>query len=129
MERGRVSLKAFTRMTKFSKGEEDFQDWNFDFAVALCSECPALLHNLKVVETMPEEMTTRSVYDLDVDRADRMGLDKLSRKAVRSVSHDHRRRRQNDDSQRARSGWDLGLAPAVPPLQSENVGPSFADPS
>ena len=75
----KVSLKAFTRMTKFSKGEEDFKDWNFDFAVALGSECPELLHNLKVIETMPEEMTTRSVYDLDVDRADRMGLDKLSK--------------------------------------------------
>ena len=75
----KVSLKAFTRMTKFSKGEEDFKDWNFDFAVALGSECPELLQNLKVIETMPEEMTTRSVYDLDVDRADRMGLDKLSK--------------------------------------------------
>ena len=54
----KVSLKAFTRMTKFSKGEEDFKDWNFDFAVALGSECPELLHNLKVIETMPEEMRT-----------------------------------------------------------------------
>ena len=47
--------------------------------MALGSECPGLLHNLKVIETMPEETTTRSVYDLDVDRADRMELDKLSK--------------------------------------------------
>ena len=47
--------------------------------MALGSECPKLLHNLKVIETMPEEMTTRSVYDLDADRADRMGIDKLSK--------------------------------------------------
>ena len=62
-----------------SKGEEDFKDWNFDFAVALGSECPELLHNLKVIETIPVEMTTRSVYDLDVDRAHRIWLDKLSK--------------------------------------------------
>ena len=32
----KVSLKAFTRMTKFAS-EDDFKDWNFDFAVALGS--------------------------------------------------------------------------------------------
>ena len=66
-------------MTKFAKGEDDFKDWNFDFAVAQGSECPELLHNLKVIEEVPEKMTTRSVSDLDVGWADRMGLDKLSK--------------------------------------------------
>ena len=75
----KVSLKAFTRMTKFAKGEDDFKDWNFDFVVALRSECLELLHNVKVIETMPEEMTIRSVYDLEFDRAGRMGLDKHSK--------------------------------------------------
>ena len=74
----KVSLKAFTRMTKFAKGDDDYKDWNCDFAVALGSKCPELSHNLKVIETMPE-MTTRSVYDLDVDRADRTGLYQLSK--------------------------------------------------
>ena len=45
--------------------------------MALGSECLEPLLNLKVIETMPEEMTSRNVYDLDVVRADRMELDKL----------------------------------------------------
>ena len=78
----RVSLKAFTRMTKWAKGEDDFKDWNLDFAVVLSSECPEPLHIVKVIETMPEEMTSRSVFVLDVDRVDGMELDKLSKGAV-----------------------------------------------
>ena len=49
--------------------------------MALGSECPELLQ-LNVIETMPEVMTTCSVYDLDVDTADRMGLVKLSKEMI-----------------------------------------------
>ena len=37
-----------------------------------------LLHNLKVIESMLEEMTMPKVRDLDVERADPLGLGKLS---------------------------------------------------
>ena len=86
------------------------------------SERLELLNNLKVIETMPEEMTTRNVYDLDVARADRMGLDRLSKELHEVLVM------TTEGEAKMIFAADLGLAPVVPQLQSENVGPSFANP-
>ena len=67
----KVSANAFSRLTKFAKGEEDGKDWNFDIADILGMECLELLQNLKVIEPMSEEMTPK-VRELDVDKADNM---------------------------------------------------------
>ena len=68
----KVSANAFSRLTKFAKGEEDGKDWNFDIADIMGMECPELLQNLKVIEPMSEEMTAK-VRELDVDKADNIG--------------------------------------------------------
>ena len=43
----KVSANAFSRLTKFAKGEEDGKDWNFDFSDILSLECPELLQKLE----------------------------------------------------------------------------------
>ena len=43
----KVSANAFSRLTKFAKGEEDGKDWNFDFSDILGLGCPELLQKLE----------------------------------------------------------------------------------
>ena len=78
-DRRTIPLKGFARMTKFAKGEENWKEWNFDFYVILGSVCPDLATILKVLESIIEETGMQKVRDLDRDRADRVGLEKLAR--------------------------------------------------
>ena len=43
----KVSANAFSRLTKFAKGEEDGKDWNFNFSDILGLGCPELLQKLE----------------------------------------------------------------------------------
>ena len=54
----KVSHKSFSRLSKFSRGEQEWNEWSFDFSVILGSECPELLHGLRGIESMNDDMTT-----------------------------------------------------------------------
>ena len=75
----RINSKAFSRVTKFSKGEEEWKEWTFDFTVTLGSQSPDMVETLKVVESFTEETSTAKVEELDEPRAEKINLKRLSR--------------------------------------------------
>ena len=74
-----ISPKSFNRLAKFSKGEDDWKEYNFEFGVILGSESPDMLQTLKVIETATTEVNTAMVRRMDEERADRMNLEKLAK--------------------------------------------------
>lgn len=75
----KVSHKSFSRLSKFSRGEQEWKEWSFDFSVILGSECPELLHGLRGIESMTDDMTTDKVRAMDPGAADKIGLEKLAK--------------------------------------------------
>ena len=71
--------KTFSRMSKFSKGEENWKDRSFDFGVTLDSACSDMKETLRVIETVQEDMDVEKVTALDTERAANMNLNKLSK--------------------------------------------------
>lgn len=71
--------KTFSRMAKFSKGEENWKDWSFDFGVTLDSASSDMKETLRVIETVQEDMDVEKVTALDTERAANMNLNKLSK--------------------------------------------------
>ena len=59
-------------MAKFSKGEENWKEYNFEHGVILGSESPEMLHTLKVLESATGEVDTAAVRAMDETRADRI---------------------------------------------------------
>jgi hypothetical protein len=74
-----ICSKSFNRLAKFSKGEDNWKEYNFEFGVILGSESPDMLETLKVLESMASEVDTGMVRALDEGRADRMNLEKMSK--------------------------------------------------
>ncbi len=70
-----ISAKSFSKLSKFSKCEGEWEEFGFDFVVTLGSKSPEMLRVLKVLETMSEEMNTPKVKDMDPDLADRINID------------------------------------------------------
>ncbi len=77
-----LSMKNFTKIGKFSKGESEWKDFWFGFVVALGSESPGMLDVLKGVETMNEETIMPKVRELDPDVADRLDIEKVSKELI-----------------------------------------------
>mgnify|MGYP000651291287 CR=1 FL=1 len=72
-----IHPKSFHRLAKFSKGEENWKEYNFELGVVLGSESPDMLHTLKVLESATVEADTAAVRAADEARADNMDLEKL----------------------------------------------------
>jgi uncharacterized membrane protein YgcG len=74
-----ICPKSFHRLAKFSRGEESWREYNFEFGVILGSESPEMLQTLRVLESANTEVDTAMVRAMDEGRADRMDLEKLSK--------------------------------------------------
>lgn len=74
-----ICPKSFHRLAKFSRGEENWREYNFELGVILGSESPEMLHTLKVLESATAEADTAAVRAADEARADSMDLEKLSK--------------------------------------------------
>ena len=74
-----IDPKAFNRLAKFGKGEDNWKEYNFEFGVILGSESPDMLETLRVLETYANEMSTATVRVMDEDRANRMNLERMSK--------------------------------------------------
>lgn len=74
-----ICPKSFHRLAKFSKGEDNWKEYNFELGVILGSESPGMLQTLKVLESATSEVDTAMVRRMDEDRADRMDLEKLAK--------------------------------------------------
>jgi hypothetical protein len=74
-----IETKAFNRLAKFAKGEEQWKEYNFEFQVILGSESPDMRNTLKVIEDQAKELSTEEVCLLDPERAERIKLEKLSK--------------------------------------------------
>ena len=83
-----IDPKAFNRLAKFGKGEDNWMGYNFEFGVILGSESPDMLETLKVLETYADEMGTMTVRAMDEDRANRMIIEDV-KGAVRDLGDHH----------------------------------------
>ena len=70
--------KNFMRTDKFSKGENAWIDWAFDFKVALGAQSEEMRKVLDVVETQKDEMSVQKVTAMDGPHAERIHLRKLA---------------------------------------------------
>ncbi len=70
--------KTISRMAKFSKGEENWKDWSFDFGVTLDSASSDMKEPSRVTETVQEDMDVDTVTALHTERAATMNLDPMS---------------------------------------------------
>ena len=86
MSKGRsISTKAFSKMSRFSKGETEWKEWYFDFGVILGAESPDMLKVLKVLENLTEEADTPKVKAMDMDFMDRINIEKLSKELFETL--------------------------------------------
>ena len=69
-----IGPKAFNRLQKFGKGEDNWKDYNFELGVIL-----GMLETLKFMETSTDEMDTATIRAMDESRADRMNIEKVSK--------------------------------------------------
>jgi hypothetical protein len=74
-----ICPKAFNRLAKFGKGEDNWKEYNFEFGVILGSESPDMQETLKYMESCTNEMDTKMIRAMDEARADRMNIEKLSK--------------------------------------------------
>ena len=75
-----IHPKAYGRVKKFAKGEEEWKEFYFDVGVILGTESPSMLKILRVIEASPgmEEFDAAAVRSHDEGKADAMELEKQS---------------------------------------------------
>ena len=78
-------MKAFSKMSRFAKGEAEWKEWYFDFGVILGAESPDMLKVLKVLEDVTEETDTPKVKLMDMEFMDRINIDKLSKELFETL--------------------------------------------
>ena len=71
---GRINAEAFDDVKKLDKGRDEYNDWAYDFKMALAAVSPDMHRTLNVVEALLEEVDTARVRDMDSSRAERIGL-------------------------------------------------------
>ncbi len=76
-----IHPKAYCRVAKFSRGEEEWKEFYFDVGVIPGTESPEMLKILRAIEARPgtDEFDTKTVRTHDEQQDDQMELERQSR--------------------------------------------------
>ena len=66
--------KGFAEVVKLTKGQDQWEEWSYDFRIAISTMSPEMRRTLEVVQEYPTELDLESTTALDPERADRINL-------------------------------------------------------
>ena len=69
-----IREKGFAEVAKLTKGQDQWEDWSYDFRIALSTMSPEMRRTLDVIQDYPTELDLQTTIDLDPERAGRINL-------------------------------------------------------
>ena len=66
--------KGFAEVAKLTKGQDQWEEWSYDFRVALSTMSPEMRLTLDVFQDYPTELDLAATTALDVERAEKLNL-------------------------------------------------------
>ena len=69
-----IREKGFNEVAKLARGQDQWEDWSYDFRIAISTMSPEMRRTLDVIQDYPQELDLAGVTTLDVERAERINL-------------------------------------------------------
>ncbi len=69
-----IKDKAFSDVRKFAKGENLWEDWAYDFKVALSTQSPKMKKTFEDVENYQGDLHVGTVVSLNPERAEKLNI-------------------------------------------------------
>ena len=69
-----IREKGFGEVAKLTRGQDQWEDWSYDFRIALSTMTPEMRRTLDVIQDLPQELNLEDTIALDPERAEKINL-------------------------------------------------------